>query len=319
MSEQRCILVGDWLANDTSIEDKALSGKNCSMVFSGIDNTSTIDDKRETLIDAIRAQERIDTLLFCIAPVDAAVIDELPESCTLLQRLGTGLDNVDIPYAESKGLIVRNTPNYCLEEVAVQVTANLLALHRQFPAVEAALREGGWTAKPPIPIHRLSTQTLGIAGFGRIGRKLGEIMKLLVKRIIYFDTYPGEPVDWAESVSFDELLQTSDLISIHMPLTDETRDIINKDTLSKMKETALFVNAARGALVNPVDISDALNNGVIAGAALDVFEPEILLADSPLREARNLILTSHTAWYSEEAMLDARVEAIESIVDHLNL
>ena len=289
------------------------------MAFSGIDNTRTIDEKRETLIDAIRVQERIDALLFSIAPIDAAVIDQLPESCKLLQRLGTGLDNVDIPYAESKGLIVRNTPTYCVEEVAVQVTANLLALHRQFPAVEAELRQGRWAIKAPLPIHRLSTQTLGIAGFGRIGRKLGEIVRPMVNRVIYFDPYPGEPVDWAESVSFDQLLQTSDLISIHMPLTDETRDIINKDTLSKMKETALFVNAARGALVNPVDISEALNNGVIAGAALDVYEPEVLLADSPLRQAKNLILTSHTAWYSEEAILDARVEAIESIVDHLNL
>ena len=86
MNEQRCILVGDWLANDTSIEDKALSGKNCSMVFSGIDNTSTIDDKRETLIDAIRTQERIDALLFCIAPVDAAVVDELPAKTGCLYR-----------------------------------------------------------------------------------------------------------------------------------------------------------------------------------------------------------------------------------------
>ena len=193
----------------------------------------------------------------------------------------------------------------------------LLGLHRQLDATQQRLLSGGWSGLTPAPIRRLTTLTLGVLGFGRIGYKLGELMHPLVERVIYYDTISNPSATWAAKVSLDELLTTADLISIHLPLMPETRHLINADTLSTMKQTAILVNAARGALVEPHALATALNQGALGGAGLDVFEPEILAIDSPLRTAKNILLTSHTAWYSEDSIQDARNEAVESVIAYL--
>ena len=150
--------------------------------------------------------------------------------------------------------------------------------------------------------------------FGRIGQKLAQMMRPLVKRVLYYDVQPIEGVDWATAVDLDSLWRESDLMSLHLPLIAATRHLVNHDTLKQMKDTAIVVNAARGALVHPGDLAQALNNGQLGGAGLDVFDPEVLPADSPLRTAKNVVLTSHTAWYSEQSLVDARQEAMDSII-----
>ena len=196
--------------------------------------------------------------------------------------------------------------------------ALLLCLHRQITQTEARLRGGEWKAITPNPLQRLSTLSLGIAGFGRIGRTLGKYMHPLVSRVMYFDPPLSERFDWAQQVELETLLTDSDLLSLHLPLTSDTRNFITTETLDRMKPKAILVNAARGDLVDPQALADALNGGRLAGAALDVYEPEVLAMDSPLRTADNILLTSHTGWYSEHAMIDARVEAMKSVAEYLD-
>ena len=311
------VLVADWAAGNVDAERERLGQEGITISFSGIEATHSIDEKRQVLKQAIQSTSRIDVLMFCIAPIDAEIINLLPQHCTLLQRNGTGLDNVDLELAAQYGKTVRNTPQYCVEEVAVHAMSMLLGLHRQLRATQERLLDGQWSGHTPTPIRRLSRLTLGVLGFGRIGRKLGELMQPLVERVIYYDEISDASIAWATKVSLDELLATSDLVSVHLPLTPKTRHVINQDTLATMKKTALLVNAARGALVDPHALAEALNQDALGGAGLDVFEPEILLADSPLRTSKNTLLTSHTAWYSEDSIQDARVEAIESIIEYL--
>lgn len=316
---EKHVLVGDWAVGDLGPELERLAQEGISLTLSGILPTDAIDERREKLRQAIASMPQIDAMMFCIAPIDAAIIGLLPNSCKLLHRNGTGLDNVDLEAAAKRGMIVRNTPRYCVEEVAVHAMGMLLSLHRQLRSTQERLLRGEWSPKTPDPIHRLSTLTLGVLGFGRIGRKLGELMQHLVARVIYHDEVAAAGIDWAEPVSSADLLRTADLISVHMPLTPETRHVINSHSLATIKESALLVNAARGALVEPEALADALNEGRLGGAGLDVFEPEILPDDSPLRTASNILLTSHSAWYSEESIQDARVEAVESIVEFLGM
>lgn len=311
------VLVADWASGDLDPDRERLGKAGIALAAAGIVGTDSLEERREKLMQAIAATPHIDVLMFCIAPVDAEVIGMLPDSCKLLQRNGTGLDNVDLDAAAKRGMVVRNTPQYCIEEVAVHAMAMLLGLHRQLRSTQERVLRGEWSGKTPVPIHRLSTLTLGVLGFGRIGRKLGELMRPLVKQVVYYDAIAAEAIDWAVQVSMDELLQTADLLSVHLPLTPETRHTINAATLAAMKDTALLVNAARGALVDPEALAAALNAGRLGGAGIDVFEPEIPPQDSPLRTARNILLTSHTAWYSEESIEDARVEAVESIIEFL--
>ncbi|NKB66237.1 MAG: C-terminal binding protein [Candidatus Latescibacteria bacterium] len=310
------VLVADWASGDLGPEKERLRQAGISLSWSGIEGTDSIEAKRTKLMAAIGATPRIDALMFCIAPIDAELIALLPDSCGLLQRNGTGLDNVDLDAAAKRGLVVRNTPQYCVEEVAVHAMGLLLGLHRQLRSTQERLLDGEWAWKPPRPIQRLSTLTLGVLGFGRIGRKLGELMRPLVQAVCYCDEVDAQ-VDWANRVALAELLQQADLLSVHLPLTPQTRHIIDGRSLAAMKETALLVNVARGALVEPVALARALEAGRLGGAGLDVFEPEILPAASPLRTVPNILLTSHTAWYSEDSVEDARVEAVESVIEFL--
>lgn len=315
-NDTKHVLFADWIAADFHVEKNALGKHGYTHSASGIDNLASNEVKRDQLAQAIRAASRVDALVFSIAPIDKKVISLLREDC-LLQRMGTGLDNVDLEFAASRGNPVRNTPEYCRQEVATHAMTVLLCLHRQITQTQARLLGGEWSAIPPSPVQRLSTLTLGIAGFGRIGRTLGTYMRPLVDRVIYFDPMLTDTCDWAKSVTLDSFLQESDMISLHLPLLPETRKFINAEKLARMKPTAVLANSARGGLVDPVALTDALNYERLAGAALDVFEPEVLEKDSPLRSAKNIILTSHIGWYSEQAMTDARVEAMESVVEYL--
>jgi D-3-phosphoglycerate dehydrogenase / 2-oxoglutarate reductase len=274
-----------------------------------------LDEQHRQLLERIGAAPRIDAVLFGPAPIDAQVIDALPTTCKLLQRIGIGMDNVDERRARQRGIVVRNTPDYCVEEVAVHAMAMLLALHRQLDATQHVLRSGRWQSVPPQPLERLCTLTLGIVGLGRIGRRLAETMRPLKVRIVYHDPAATDPPDWIESLGLDDLLRRADLVSLHCPLTEENRHMIDARTLALMKPTAILVNVSRGGLIDSAALAAALDAGRLAGAGLDVYEPEVLPADSPLRHCQNTILTSHTAWYSRQAVLDAHTLAIQNVLE----
>jgi D-3-phosphoglycerate dehydrogenase / 2-oxoglutarate reductase len=268
------------------------------------------DEQHRQLLERIAAAPRIDAVLFGPAPIDAEVIDALPPTCKLLQRIGIGLDHVDQQRACDRGMVVRNTPEYCVEEVAVHAMAMLLSLHRQLYTTQQVLLSGRWRSLPPQPLECLSTLTLGIIGLGRIGRRLAEMARPLLARLAYHDPAAANPPNWIQPLALNDLLGQADMVSLHCPLTPDSRHMINAWTLALMKPTAILVNVSRGGLIDPLALAAALDASRLAGAGPDVHEPEILPDDSPLRHCQNAILTSHTAWYSRQATVDARTSAI---------
>jgi D-3-phosphoglycerate dehydrogenase len=180
-------------------------------------------------------------------------------------------------------------------------------------ATQSALLAGKWNGRPPEPIERLSTLTLGLIGLGRIGRKFSELMQPMVKRILFHDpAVPG-------SVPLETVLREADLLSLHCPLLPATRHLINAATLKMVKPTALLLNVSRGALLEPVAVAQAVREGRLAGIGVDVFEPEVLPAESPLRTLGDrAILTSHTAWYSRQSSIDCRTQAIQKLIARLS-
>jgi D-3-phosphoglycerate dehydrogenase / 2-oxoglutarate reductase len=312
------ILVADWLMADFAPEEQTLRQAGISWCLpSWTPPPPPRDQQRRELLKRIKAAPRIDAVLFQLAPLDSEVIEALPNSCRLLQRLGIGLDTVDLPTAARRNIPVRNTPNYCVEEVAIHAMSMLLALHRQLVSTQEKLLAGSWSSQPPKPIDRLSGLTLGIIGLGRIGRRLAEYMAPLAGRILVHDPVVKEMPEGLVAAGLEELLRESDFISLHCPLLPETRHLINANTLRLPKPTATILNVARGGLIDAAALADALNQERLAGAGLDVYEPEVLPADSPLRTCKNVILTSHTAWYSRQSTLDARSEAVRSILQVL--
>lgn len=271
-------------------------------------------DQEAEILGRIQQGGVIDGVLFLLAPLTTRVIQALPTHCRHLQRVGIGLDNVDLQTARARGLTIGNTPDYATEEVAVQALAMILLLHRQLAETQRALAAGKWSVRPPLPIERLSTLTLGLVGLGGIGRKLAGLMRPMVKEIIFHDLAVGEAPVGLRAVSFDELLQQADIVSLHCPLLPATRSLINRDSLARMKSGALLINVSRGALVDAVALHAALASRRIGGAGLDVFDPEVLPKESPLHTLNNVVLTSHTAWYSRQAVIDSRMQAIDQLV-----
>ena len=232
------------------------------------------------------------------------VLEKLP-ALRYVGVLATGYDNVDCAAAREKGVVVTNVPGYSTDSVAQLVFALLLELCHQTGHHSDTVKAGRWANQPyycywDSPLIELAGKTMGIFGLGKIGRRTARIaqafgMKVLACSRTVKDV-PG--VTW---VGFDELLRESDVISLSSPLTDQTRGLINKDALSKMKKNAFLINTSRGGLLVEQDVREALDAGVIAGAAVDVLSTEPPKADNPLIGAKNIVITPHIAWATTEA------------------
>lgn len=232
------------------------------------------------------------------------VLEKLPR----LQYVGvlaTGYDNVDCAAAREKGVVVTNVPGYSTDSVAQLVFALLLELCHQTGHHSDTVKAGRWANQPyycywDSPLIELAGKTMGIFGLGKIGRRTAQIAQAFGMKVIACSRtkkdVPG--VTW---VGFDELLRESDVLSLSSPLTDQTRGLINKDALSKMKKTAFLINTSRGGLLVEQDVREALDAGVIAGAAVDVLSTEPPKADNPLIGAKNIVITPHIAWATTEA------------------
>ncbi|MGH9245324.1 MAG: C-terminal binding protein [Acidimicrobiales bacterium] len=251
-----------------------------------------------------------DALLNTYLPLDAAAIAEL-EQCRVIARYGIGVDNVDLVAASERGIVVTNVPDYCVEEVATHALAMILALVRRLPDGDRDVRAGGWGIANLRPIRRLSELTVGLIGLGRIGRELARRLAPLGVRIVAHDPYVAN-ADGIELVDIDDLLARSDFISLHSPLTDETRGMIDGRALTRMKADAVLVNTSRGPLVVLEDLFAALRQGTIGGAALDVFETE---PPDPARltDVPNLLVTPHAAFYSEAAVRESQRKAATQV------
>jgi D-3-phosphoglycerate dehydrogenase len=245
-----------------------------------------------------------DIVLAQWAPVKARAIQAM-QRCRGIVRYGIGLDNVDLEKARERGIPVRNVPDYCLDEVADHTMALMLALQRQVSRVDRLVREGTWKITPPLALPPMRQSVLGLVGFGRISRLVADRAKAFGMRVVGADPFVGAEEFDAEGVTgvdLPTLFSQSDIISLHCPLTDETRHTVREETLRMMKPNALLVNTSRGGLVDSGALFRALQEGRIAGAGLDVVEDEPLSPESPLLSLPNLLATSHVAWYSSASV-----------------
>ncbi len=261
-----------------------------------------------------------DGILTCFKKVSAAVI-RAGEKLQVVGRYGIGVDNIAVDEATRLGIPVTNVPAYCLDEVAEHALALLLACARKVCRYNTAVHEGDWALPTGMPIYRLRGQTLGIIGFGKIGQALAEKARAFGLRILAYDPYINEDAIRqrdAEPCSLDALLERADFVSLHTPLVPETRGLLNADRLRRMKLTAYVINTARGGLIITDDLVQALQAGWIAGAALDVFDPEPLPPEHPLLALPNVIATPHTAFYSEESVLELETQAARNVADILS-
>lgn len=245
------------------------------------------------------------------------VLEELP-GLRLVATLSTGYNTIDLEAAARLGVAVCNVPFYCVETVAQQALALLLELCNQVRAHSDAVRAGDWERGVAMssrehPLFELSGKTLGIVGYGNIGRAFARLGRALGMDILAYSRHPRPSGEGESFVSLEELLGRSDVVSLHCALTEETRGLIDGGKLALMKPTAFLINTSRGAVVREVDLAQALNQGVIAGAGLDVMEKEPPEKNNPLLTARNCLITPHIGWSSR----DARGRLIETVADNI--
>ena len=249
------------------------------------------------------------------APITAWTLSQLPR-CLAIVKPSVGVDNIDLDAATDAGVIVANVPDYGTDEVAAHAMALLLNAMRYIDACAADVRAGVWQPKPPFPIQRSFGRTLGIVGFGRIGRSVAQKAGGFGWRLLAHDPFVDEREmrgRGVAAVDLDALLAESDMITLHLPLTAETRCLIDAAALAKMKPTAFLVNTARGGIVDSAALLQAVESGAIAGAALDVVDAEPPPPDHPLHRSERILVTAHVAWYSRQAFDDLRVKAVQEI------
>lgn len=271
--------------------------------------TGSIDEVLGVAADA-------DAILNTYLPWNAEAIDRL-ERCRIIARYGIGVDNVDLDAAAAAGIVVTNVPDYSVEEVATHALALILASLRKVVPADDLVRSGGWTVDNFRPIHRLSTMTVGLVGYGRIARRIAAPLEALGARLVAHDPYLEPGPDLPPLMELDELLSEADVISLHLPLTNETRGLIDAGRIGKMKPGAILVNTSRGPLVDEAALVAALKEGRIV-AGLDVFDQEPLPADHPLRSAPNTVMTPHLGYGVREVWAQFYPESVENALAFLD-
>jgi D-3-phosphoglycerate dehydrogenase / 2-oxoglutarate reductase len=253
------------------------------------------------------------------APMPAVVIDRLAE-CRAIARYGVGLDTIDLDAASARDIQVSNVPDYCVDEVAVHTIALLLAAHRRVVRGDRLVRGGGWGALAAGPVRRLDGQLLGLIGCGRIPRAVATKAAGLGLRVAAHDPFIAAEA-WPDGIEryadLGELASDADFLSVHAPLTDDTRHLVDEDLLGRMPEHAVLINTARGPLVDTEALDRALSEQRIGGAALDVLESEPPPPELLLLRHDDLIVTAHQAFYSEEALRDLQRKAAENLLGAL--
>ena len=244
------------------------------------------------------------------------LIDIAAGSVKFIVRAGVGLDNIDVEYAREKGIEVINTPEASTNGVAELAVAHMLALLRHIPQATASMKKGEWPKKQ-LKGNELGSCTVGIIGLGRIGRRTAELVKCFGASVIGYDPYVKEVqgID-VKMVELGELLTSSDMVSLHLPHTDETHHLIGKEELGKMKESAYLVNCARGGVIDEDALYDVLKNQGIRGAALDVFEEEPP-KDLKLMELNNFICTPHLGAQAVESSNRVGEEVVKKVASKL--
>lgn len=265
-----------------------------------------------------------------IQDADAVIVNKVRMTRELMEAhpglryigvLATGYDVVDTDAAKDLNIAVTNVPGYGTDTVAQYAIALLLEVTSRIGHHASRVKEGEWARNADwcfweYPLMELSGRTMGIIGYGRIGRKVGEIARALGMKILFHDAYAQEDGS-GEKVALEVLLQQSDVVSLHCPLTKENDSLINKKTLAMMKPNAILINNARGKLINEGDLAQALQDGTIYAAALDVVREEPIRSDNPLLECDNCLITPHISWASKEARSRIMDTAAENLAEFL--
>ena len=265
--------------------------------------------------DILAVAADAEALLVTYGQINAEVIAGL-NNCKVIGRFGIGIDNIDIAAATKKGITVTYAPVYCLDEVSDHAMALLLSLARKVTFGANLVSGGRWEMPAVVPIHRLKGRTLGLVGLGNIPQALVPKAQAFGIKVIAADPYCPDDVFQrmgVEKVDLDEMLARSDYVSVHAPLTPETEKMFNADAFKQMKPNAFLINTARGPLVDIDDLAAALDAGEIAGAALDVLPSEPPGADNPVVGRADVILTPHTGFYSEDALLDLQTTVASDV------
>ncbi len=306
MAKFRVVITETDFEMPPTIEESQLTPIDAEVIVA---QCKTEDDLIEACADA-------DGLIFQYASLTARVLDSLKQ-CRVIARYGTGMDTIDIPAAVARGIVCCNVPGFCLSEVADHTMALLLACGRGIVRLNDSVRDGVWDAVGVSKTtERLTGQTIGFIGLGAIAAAVATRARAFDLQPIAFS--PRAPDSAFESsgirrVELDELLETSDFVSVHTPLRPETHHLINARALDLMKPTAYLINTARGGLVDNQALLSALESGSIAGAGLDVIDPEPMPADSPLHRSPNLIITPHAGFFSLTAMEILRRETAAEV------
>jgi D-3-phosphoglycerate dehydrogenase len=250
--------------------------------------------------EVIAAAARADAILVQYAPITRRVIESLLQ-CRVIARYGIGVDMIDLDAARRREIQVVHVPDYCVEEVSDHTMALMLAASRKLLLLHRSVAEGHWHFSVAAPIQRFQDLTVGLLGFGKIARRIAEKLKPFGCRILTCDPYAQEPAvrsQGVELVGVEALLGDSDIISIHAPLTAQTRHLLDWDAFGKMRRKPILVNTSRGAVIDESALVRALDAGLVAGAALDVLEEEPIGAGNRLVGRDNVLLTPHSAFYS---------------------
>jgi D-3-phosphoglycerate dehydrogenase len=298
------VIITDSSFPDNQQEREILEPNDCNVLL--------LQSKDESLLK--RELRDADALLVQWAPITRGIIETL-DKCKIIVRYGIGVDNIDLEAARDHSIPVSNVPDYCINEVSDHTIALAVAALRQVIEADRRIRSGKWSIGLPRAVSSFCNLNFCVAGFGRIGREVARRAVCLGFRVKVYDPYVEvgeiESLGVTAIFSSEELFGEADVLSLHLPLNEDTFHFINNESIKKMRSGSVIVNTSRGGLIDTEALAFAINNKVIWGAALDVFEQEPLPHDHVLFDIPGVILSSHVAWYSSESFLILQKKAAE--------
>ena len=299
------LLLSDIAWPDTSIEQELCDEAGIQLVIAPDSSEETLS---QLALDC-------DGILTCWANITSKVIAAAGSRCKVVSRMGIGLDNIDVQYCTAQNIPVTNVPDYCLQEVAEHTIASIFALGRHINTYNLESKAGQYEREVSPPLRRLRGQTVGIIGLGNIGTRVAKLANALEFKVLGFRQDMAKSVEGVELTPFDDLLTQSDFITLHLPVTDDNHHMLGAPQFQRMKSTAYLVNTARGGLVDHEALASALQSGEIAGAALDVQDPEPPdLSVTPYNDPR-VIVTPHAAFVSVESLIELRRSSVRNAFD----
>jgi len=296
------ILLTDVAWPDTTIEQSLCANADCELVIAPSTDESILTE----------LAKNADAIVTCWAEVTAGVIAATQGRCQVVSRLGIGLDNIDVNYCTQYQIPVTNIPDYCLQEVAEHTLASIFTLGRQLGTFHLRTKNSDYHREVEPPIRRIHGQTLGIIGLGNIGQRVASLANAVGLNVIGTRRDMTQAITGVRLTNFDEVINISDFVSLHLPLTHDTQHMLGAPQFTTMKNRAFLINTARGGLVNHAALAAALENKQIAGAALDVQDPEPPDLTIPPYNDSRVIVTPHTAFISEESITDLRTRCFEN-------